>query len=144
MSRVHLRVSSGPPPLAEGLLGDGFEISCVRPPGEPAGKAVDGAAARQRPLAYPRRLLGALVESRVREGLRHRLHRDVLGVELALDAALVLLVPDYPAPKVDEDLWDIYLHRADLVARAAQRRGVGQGVRARTADADELRGEDSS
>src|SRR3954453_18104359 len=108
MSRVHLRVSSGPPPLAEGLLGDGFEISCVRPPGEPAGGAVVGAAPRQRPLAYPRSLLGTLVEPGVREGLRHRLHRKVLGVELALETTLVLLVPDYPAPKVDEDLRDVY------------------------------------
>src|SRR3954447_1235955 len=123
MSRVHPRTGPGPPPLAKGLLRDGFEISCVRPPGEPAGKAVDGAAARQRPLAYPRRLLGTLVEPGVREGLRHRLHRDVLGIELALEAAFVLLVPDYPAPKVDEYLRDVYLHRADLVARAAEGRG---------------------
>src|SRR5215210_2875003 len=126
------------PPLSEGLLGHGLEVAYGGPTGEPAWKASYRAPAGEGPLAYPRQPLGPLVELGVGEHFSDRLHRDVLWVELLARAAPVLLVPDYPAAEVDQDLGDVDLDRTHLVASAAERRGVGQRVRAGVADPDEL------
>ena len=53
---------------------------------------------------------------------------------------VVLLLADDPAAEVDQDLGDVDLHRADVVAGPAERRGVGE--RAGVLDAREHRRQD--
>src|ERR671921_227746 len=138
LSRSPLDRPPVPPPLSEGLLWNRLEVAYCGPTGESAWKASDRTSARKGPLAYPCHSLGPLVELCVGEHSSDHLHRDVLRVEFRAEAAHVLLVTDDPATEVDEDLWDVDLDRTNLVASPAKRRSVGQRVRARVADPDEL------
>jgi hypothetical protein len=78
----------------------------------------------------------------VGEDVGHGLHRDVLGVELLAKAAVVLFVAYHAAPEVDQYLGDVDLDGTHLVARAAQRRGVGKRVGSGLPNADELGSQD--
>src|SRR5215210_2044740 len=97
-----------------------------------------------RPLAEAGEPLGLLEALGVGEDLRQELHRHVLGVELATRPAAVLSVPDHAAAEMDQDLRDVDLDGAHLVARPAERGSVGQGGRTRLAYPGELWREDGS
>ena len=85
--------------------------------------ALDAAVADQRHLREASGALAALVGPPAAEGAGQRLHGQRLGIE---PPALLAPAPDHAPAQVHEDLGDVDLHRADLVARPAQGGRVGQ------------------
>src|SRR5579859_2190381 len=128
------------PPLPEALLGDGAQIARRGPSSEHSRQFGDHALMHKGPLSDAGHALRRLQPLGIAEDVSHCLHPDIFGIQLAAQA-LPLFTNDFAA-KVNEHLGNIDLHRANLVARAAQRRGVGQGLR--VLHGLELRGEDSS
>ena len=121
------------PPLAEALPRRRLQVACPRPRGERRRQPRIDRARDERPLDEPRRAAGrrrsgarppkiqATAASRARSGSR----------DLRLD---------HLCAQVQQHLRDVDLDRADLVARAAEARGVRQ--RGGVLDPDELRRED--
>src|SRR5438128_7200291 len=86
---------------------------------------IDSAVVHERKLRNSCDAFGCGHEPRTCEHYRHRLHGDVLGMQLTEKRALIF-THDLAA-KHDQDFRNIDLHRANVVTRPTKGGRVGQG-----------------
>ncbi len=83
----------------------------------------DDAAMHKRPLRDSGQGLSRREQAGAGEKQGHGLHGNVFGIELSKKCALPLA--DNFAAQQNEDLWNVDLDRADIVAGSAKRGSIG-------------------